>query len=225
MALTVDTSTAPPCKPLRADAERNRQLIIEVAGQVFAEKGLDAGFDEIAKRAGVGAGTVYRRFPQREQLIEALLVHSLSRVHALAEQALSVEDAWLGLSTFLRDASRLQMNDQGLKEMLKTTGPWARCAPSAKAQLIPLLIQLLERAKEQGRIRSDIEITDLGILMSMVSSTADPDHPELWERYLTVVLDGLQPSRTGVTPLPTQAPSVDLIEAIMNREHASTSNS
>lgn len=223
MALTVDTSTAPPCKPLRADAERNRQLIIEVAGQLFAEKGLDAGFDEIAKRAGVGAGTVYRRFPQREQLIEALLVHSLGRVHTLAEKALAVEDAWSGLSTFLREAARLQIDDQGLKEMLKTTGPWARCAPSAKAELIPLLVQLLNRAKEQGRIRPDIEITDLGILMTMVSSAADPEHPELWERYLTVILDGLQPSRTGVTPLPTQAPSVDLIESIMSRDRAARS--
>ena len=223
MALTVDPSTAPPCKPLRADAERNRQLIIEVAGQVFAEKGLDAGFDEIAKRAGVGAGTVYRRFPQREQLIEALLVHSLSRVHTLAEKALAVEDAWIGLSTFLREAARLQIDDQGLKEMLKTTGPWARCAPSAKAELIPLLVRLLDRAKEQGRIRPDIEITDLGILMTMVSSAADPEHPELWERYLTVILDGLQPSREATTPLPTQAPSVDLIESIMSRDHAAHS--
>ncbi|RIJ78432.1 TetR/AcrR family transcriptional regulator [Nakamurella silvestris] len=197
----------PAARPLRADAERNRALIIEAAAQVFAEKGLDAGFDEIARRAGVGTGTVYRRFPDRDGLIEALLVDSFDKMTVLAQEAIDTEDAWVGLTNFFRSSIRLQMKDQGLHEMLKANGPWADLAPAAKAKFIPVLNSVLDRAKAQGRIREDVGLTDLGVLMTMVSTVHDPDQPDLWERYLVLVLDSLASSRTGPTPLPARAPS------------------
>lgn len=206
------TSTGAPAKPLRADAERNRKLIIEVAAQVFAEKGLDAGFDEIARRAGVGAGTVYRRFPDRDDLIEALLEHTMGKLTALAEEALANEDAWAGLSHLFHAGVRMQLDDRGLQQMLKTTGKWADRGAEAKAQLLPRLRLLLDRAKAQGRIRQDLELTDLGMLMTMVSAVHHPDLPDVWERYLTILLDGLQQQRSAPTVLPAEAPSEALLE-------------
>src|ERR1700712_3026544 len=109
MTTAAHTGVSP--RPLRADAERNRLLILEVAAEVFAEKGLDAGFDEIARRAGLGAGTVYRRFPHRDQLIEALLTDRLSGVAQLAQQAAAHPDPWVGLVGFLQRSIEMQVRD------------------------------------------------------------------------------------------------------------------
>lgn len=207
------TGTGAPGKPLRADAERNRQLIIDVASEVFAEKGVDAGFDEIARRACVGVGTVYRRFPERGQLVEAILERTLTRMTALAEEALTAKDAWTGLTELFRGGIRLQLDNHGLQQLLKTTGEWADHGPEAKAKLLPVVQQVLDRAKEQGRIRQDVELTDLGMVMTMVTAIHHPDFPDLWERYLTILLDGLQPQRSAPTPLPVQAPT----EILLNR--------
>src|SRR5437763_15723704 len=93
------TSTAE--RPLRADAERNRERILAAAREAFAEDGLDVGLHEIAKRAGVGVGTVYRRFPEKEQLIEALFHDRIEEVVGIAERGLAFDDAWTGLEHFL----------------------------------------------------------------------------------------------------------------------------
>jgi len=205
--VTVDARNDASPRPLRADAERNRRLILEVAGEVFAEKGLDAGFDEIARRAGVGAGTVYRRFPHRDELVEALLTRRLDELGELAHQAIENPDAWAGLVEFLETSIGMQMRDRGLRELMEVSGRWADCSVSAKSKLVPVLILMLRRAQDQGLVRTDVEITDLGVLATMVSSVHDPDQPELWRRYLALFLDGLRTDLTEPVPLPSTAPS------------------
>ena len=205
--MTTAARTDASARPLRADAERNRQLILEVAAEVFAEKGLDAGFDEIARRAGVGAGTVYRRFPHRDELIEALLTHRLGELVEMARIAGENPDAWAGLVGFLETSISMQMHDRGLRELMEVSGRWSECSLADKNELVAAVVHLFDRAQEQGHLRPDVQITDFGILTTMVSSVHDPDEPARWRRYLTLLLDGLRTRRDAPTALPIDAPT------------------
>src|SRR3712207_1290440 len=107
-----------PPRPLRVDAERNRRRILAAAAGLFAERGVDVSMDDIAAASGVGVGTVYRRFPDREALIEALFEDKLTRIAKLAGDALEIEDPWEAFLAFFRAVARLQAEDRGLKEVL-----------------------------------------------------------------------------------------------------------
>src|SRR3954468_15807059 len=112
-------SAAPPTdRPLRADAERNRERILAAAREAFAEDGLDVGLHQIAKRAGVGVGTVYRRFPEKDQLVEALFEDRIDEVLGIAEAALAEDDAWTGLEHYLYRTCELQVADHGLHQLV-----------------------------------------------------------------------------------------------------------
>ena len=204
--MTIDAHTDVSTRPLRADAERNRLLLLEVAAQVFAEKGLDAGFDEIARRAGVGVGTVYRRFPHRDQLVEALLRQRLGDVTDLAVAAIDSPDAWAGFVGFLETSIEMLMRDHGLRNLLDVNGRWAECLMELKSKLFPAIAALIDRAQRQGRLRADIGSTDIDMLIAMISTVHDPRQPALWRRYLTLLIDGLRTERNEPTPLPVHAP-------------------
>src|SRR5881398_821309 len=105
-------------RPLRRDAERNRQRILQAAREVFAERGLGVTLDEIARWAGVGVGTVYRRFADKESLIDALFEDGIGEVVALAEDALDYEDSWAGFVHWFEGFVAMQAQDRGLKEVL-----------------------------------------------------------------------------------------------------------
>src|SRR5215468_12232436 len=102
-----DSREAPAPRPLRRDAERNRQLILRAASEVFTSRGLQASLDDVAQHAGVGVGTVYRRFPDKEALVEALFEERLDTMAGLAEQGLADPDPWAGLVFFLEEAGGL----------------------------------------------------------------------------------------------------------------------
>src|SRR6476469_2271878 len=99
-------------KTLRADAERNRRLLLDAAKELFAERGLQVSLDDIAKRAGVGVGTAYRRFSSRSELIEALFDEKLEQMVTLAEECLEIEDPWVALVTFIEKSTELQSSDR-----------------------------------------------------------------------------------------------------------------
>ena len=103
---------------LRRDAEANRLRILEAAGRVFAERGLDVTLDDIAAAAGVGIGTIYRRFPDKQELIDTLFAQRIDEVAALAAASAAVPDPWEGLVHFIRESQRLQTADKGLAELL-----------------------------------------------------------------------------------------------------------
>src|SRR3954466_13328981 len=105
-------------RPLRKDAERNRQRILTAAGELFTERGLGVTLDDIARHAGVGVGTVYRRFPDKELLIDALFEQRIESISAVAAQALEIEDPWEAFQFYFEQGSELQARDRGLKELL-----------------------------------------------------------------------------------------------------------
>ena len=185
-------------RPLRKDAQRNRVLILDAAREVFAERGLAVTLDDIAAHAGVGVGTVYRRFSTRDALIEALFEDRVRDVADRAESAVSYDDPWQGFATFVRDLARLHAEDRGLREVLLAENTPARFA-GAQARLAPLLDRLVSAAQEQGALRRDVTSADLPVLMAMVSAAADhirqptwPATAGTWTRYVEVLLDGLR---------------------------------
>ena len=190
-------------RPLRRDAERNRRRILEAASAAFTERGLAVTMDDIAARAGVGVGTVYRRFPDKELLIEALLEDRLSEIAVRGEQALESEDAWEALIGFLEYGLELQAADRGLKDLLLSTAHGRDRIAAVRERLAPIADALVERAQQAGRLRPDLQGTDFALLHVMVGATIDftrDVEPEAWRRALGIVIDGLRP-HPDLTPL------------------------
>jgi AcrR family transcriptional regulator len=205
-------------RPLRRDAVRNRELILETAAQVFAEHGLDAGYDEIARRAGIGVGTVYRRFPERSELVQALFESRIEEIVAIVEAASKLPDAWDGLTFFLDKAIERQVNDRGLKEVMVQTIEEGDHVTVGRERLGPLLDDLITRAQGEGTLRTDVETTDIGMLLMLVSSMTTPEQPDLWRRYLALLLEGLRAS-PDQPPLPLAAPADEAMHELMCNLH------
>ena len=190
-------------KPLRQDAERNRRRIVSAARDAFADEGLDASMEEVARRAGVGIGTVYRRFPDKEALIDAVFDEALRDVVAIAREALGDPDAWRGLCTYLERAMELNAKNYGLHAVLGSREHGRERLDAARARMRPLVGKLVERAQEQGTLRPDFSPRDLPLLFAatgrVVELTREAD-AELWRRFLALLLDGLRTE--GATPLP-----------------------
>ncbi|MEV8394699.1 MULTISPECIES: helix-turn-helix domain-containing protein [unclassified Streptomyces] len=208
---TSERKPAAKVAPLRRDAQRNRELLIASAREVFAEQGLDASLDEIARRAGVGNATLYRHFPDRAALIEAVFHESLGETQRAGEEARLSDDAWAGLTTYLSSIFAGLAADRGANDLM-TTG--VRGVPSLEAlhaenrETVGLL---LARAQRQGTMRRDITTEDLlfslaalGRAVPALTTTA----PDAWRRYLALLLDGLrakpgEPTATAATAAPT----------------------
>jgi AcrR family transcriptional regulator len=205
-------------KPLRKDAARNRQRILDAAYELFAARGLSATLNDIAHYAGVGVGTVYRHFPDREQLIDGLFEQRIDEIAVLLQQALDDPDPWHGLTTFLERNLSLQARDRGLRELiLGAAGGFERLA-RARARLSPIGAQLIARAQEAGALRADIEPQDLPLIQLMLSSVIDVSHdvaPELWRRYLAIVLAGLRAEAGATEQLPSRPPPFEQVDRMM----------
>jgi AcrR family transcriptional regulator len=206
-------------RPLRADAERNRRRILAAAREVFARRGLDAGLDEIAKHAGVGTATVYRRFPDKEALVTALFAERLGEFVAAARTAAGHPDPWLGLTGMLETAVAMQIEDRGLRDVLfahKRSEAFA----GYRAELEALIGEIVGRAVASGDLRPDVAFSDLATVQLMVTETAavtDPVDPQVWRRYLRLLLDGLCTRRDGPSPLGPPPLDLDAFEAACRR--------
>jgi AcrR family transcriptional regulator len=196
-------STTGPDRPrLRRDAERNRGRIIAAAHEVFRQRGVGATLDDVAAHAGVGVGTVYRRFANKEELVDALFDDMVDTVDALVREAAENPDAWTGLTASLEKVCELQAFDRGLREVMLGTGR----GPQREAQILerikPAVDGLLARAKEQGALRLDVEGPDFPMIQLMVAAVTDhTGHPDLWRRYLRLLVDGLRARPGAATPL------------------------
>src|SRR3954469_15239178 len=122
-------------RPLRKDAERNRQRLLAAAGELFAERGLDATLNDIAHHAGVGVGTAYRRFTNKEEVIDAYFESKLGEVARLAEKALQDADPWNGLVTYIEQSSALQMQDRGLMQIFRNPDRGRQRVAQASARI------------------------------------------------------------------------------------------
>src|SRR5262249_1607030 len=132
---------------LRRDAERNRQRILEAARQGFAERGLGITLDEIARLAGVGVGTVYRRFPNKELLIDALFEERIGEIVADGRKAAADEDAWRGLSRFLEHQVDRLARDRGLRELVVGSTYAPERIVHARSRIKPLVDDMVPRAQ------------------------------------------------------------------------------
>jgi AcrR family transcriptional regulator len=192
-------------RPLRRDAEQNRRRILRAASEVLAERGLDATLDDVARKAGVGVGTVYRRFPRKEALIGALFDEQLSSLVAIGERALAEPDPWTGLVGYLEAAADLLTADRALRQILMFTSFSSDQAARARAQLQPLVTRLVGRAQEAGAVRADLRVTDVPFIVFMLAAAADyarPVRPATWRRYLALLVDSLPPARASTMALP-----------------------
>jgi AcrR family transcriptional regulator len=195
-------------RPLRRDAERNRQRILEAAAEVFNERGLDVSLDEIARHAGVGVGTVYRRFRTKEELVEALFMDRLAQVATIADQALAAPDPWSGLVSFMERMAEVMAGDLGLQQILMFATYGRDLVAVAREHNAPLVERLVERAQSAGQLRTDLKQTDIVFIVFVLTEAArlaQAASPGIWRRYLTLILDGMRPGREGVTPLPVPA--------------------
>ena len=196
-------------RPLRRDAERNRRRILEAAAEAFAERGLTISMDDIAAEAGVGVGTVYRRFPQKDLLIEALFEERVGELVALAEEGLHDDDPWHGLVGFLERAQARQAANRGLKELVLSTEYGRDRVACVRERLAPLAKELVARAQASGQVRADVGGSDLPLIQVMLGAVVDVTRdvaPETWRRMLALMIDGLRASEPH-TPLP--APALD----------------
>jgi len=199
-------STAPPSeKTLRRDAQRNRERIVSSARTLFARDGVEASVDDITREAGVGMGTLYRHFPTKEELIDAVLEDAFEELVGLAEEAAAAEDAWAGFAGFLEQALAQHAANRGLKDVLATTEQGADHAEAMRRRIRPLLQRAIERAQEQGALRPDFTAEDLPLVFwtggRVIETTASvaPDH---WRRYLGLLLDGLRAEAASPLPAP-----------------------
>src|SRR5215208_1345281 len=190
---------------LRADAERNRQRILEAARAVFAEAGLDTPLEAIAQRAGVGIATLYRRFPTRQALIEEVFSSRLEQAVQAAAEALAIEDAWEGFATYLWRLCAMQAEDFGVRDLLTTTFSSARGLEETRKRGHTLATQLIDRAKAQGSLRADFSPEDLLFLLianrAFVAATSRVKRTA-WKRYVALFLEGCRADRAHALPEP-----------------------
>jgi AcrR family transcriptional regulator len=196
------TST-PSRTTLRSDARRNRERLVAAARTLFAREGVDASVEDITREAGLGMGTLYRHFPTKDDLIDAVLDEALADMVELAESAAAEEDGWTGLTGFLGRAFELQVANRGLREVFATRAANAPRIAAKRERISPALRRIVERAQAQGSLRPDFAAEDLPLLFwacdRVIDATAEVA-PGYWRRYLALLVDGLRAD--GATPLP-----------------------
>jgi AcrR family transcriptional regulator len=204
-------------RPLRRDAERNRQRILEAARDLFALRGLDVTMDDIAHHAGLGIGTVYRRYPSREHLVEALFDTRLDELVGAAEAGLRHPDPWTGLKQFAEQATENLAADRGLQDVLFSRTYGRDRVARTRERIAPLVDELLARCRDARVIRNDVTGTDVALVQFMLAAVIEYTEnvePGLWRRYLTLILDGL---RGQTSTLPVPPPEMDTLTEIADR--------
>jgi AcrR family transcriptional regulator len=209
---------------LRADAARNRRALVTAAREVFGERGLDAPLDEIARRAGVGNATLYRRFPTRQLLVEAVFTDWMAEYARAVDDAIANPDPWTGFRDYVVHILALQAADRGLADLLATT------SGSAGGELERLrnhayegTAQLIQRAQDAGELRADFAHQDLALLLmanaGLVHRTAAAA-PGSWRRVAAFLLDGLRAG--AATPAPPAPTEVEVRAAMADRSSITT---
>ncbi len=209
--MTTATKPKPKVRELRADAQRNRDAILVAAKKLFAERGLEAQMPDIAKAAKVGVGTVYRHFPTKDDLIEALVADRFGRIAERGAEALerAKEDPWEAFCDYMRFSVELQANDAALSQVL-TTRPDLMQAHAESSGTLERSEKLVKLAQRSGELRKDAEVEDVPMVICGLghvtqAARAGEMAPGMsWERFLAIVLDGLRAPGSG--KLPRRAP-------------------
>ena len=193
-------------RPLRRDAERNRLRILAAARTVLARRGLEASLDEVAREAGLGIGTVYRRFPGRQALFDALIAEVLGTIDGIIAEARARPRAWEGLAYFLVEMLRSQAADKSLRDVMLAGAVHGRPRDGGLREKIrATLCDLVQGAQQAGDVRPDLAPTDIAVLQVAVLGIIEfvgPVAPDVWRRYLALILESLRgrPSRAALHP-------------------------
>ncbi|WP_156401931.1 TetR/AcrR family transcriptional regulator [Agromyces sp. Soil535] len=187
----------------RRDAALNSERLMQAAREVFARQGLSATLEDIAQHAGVGVGTVYRNFASKREIIETLYDAALDSVLADVQTALEIQDPWVAIVTFFEVTASNQAQDRGLCETFlghDGFGPDERIAE----ELVAVVSPLFDRASEAGVLREGVTVTDIGPIFAMLDGVyrMSDARPDLWRRYLALILDGLRAGDRPALPVP-----------------------
>ncbi|HEY1675800.1 MAG TPA: helix-turn-helix domain-containing protein [Streptosporangiaceae bacterium] len=196
---TVAAATRAP----RRDRARNREALLAAARGAFAEHGLGASLQQIARDAGVAIGTLYRHFPARDDLLVAVFADKLATVASTGEQALADPDPWAGFARFVETLCALAAEDLGFNELTSIDRPARGGAAALRAHIHQLWQRLLTRAQEAGTVRPDLVLNDMFVLLWSQSRIIEGTYgvaPRAWRRHLHLMLDAYRAGRA--TPLP-----------------------
>jgi AcrR family transcriptional regulator len=208
---------------LRADAQRNRDKLLSTARAVFRTDGLAASLDQIAKRAGVGRGTVYRHFPTRDDLITAVFVERMAENVATAERALQLEDPWEGFAQYIRETCRAQATDRGMADLMAIGHPGKELR-ALRTRAFNGFAMLVDRAKGSGALRADFSPQDLILLMLAIGGITrhtGPTAPAATDRFIALALDGLRAE--AATPAPPAISPQTMMARLREAAKASSS--
>jgi AcrR family transcriptional regulator len=188
-------------KPLRADARRNREKVLTAARAVFAEQGVDAQMDDVARRADVGVGTVYRHFPTKDALLQALAEELFDELAAHAREMLELDDPWQAFLQTMWFSAQKTAGDRAFAEILGAAREVVPSECPGKQALTGTVDTMMKRAIEAGKMRPDVVIDDIPLLMCGIGSASAMPHPNpaAWRRHLGIVLDGMRAEAASET--------------------------
>ncbi|ARZ72567.1 TetR/AcrR family transcriptional regulator [Streptomyces sp. HU2014] len=192
-------------RPLRRDAELNRRRILQAGRDVFAARGLQATLNDVAHHAGLGVGTVYRKYPDKQTLAEAVFGEELDEIAAMAREARGEDDAFAALAGFLERALARAAHNRGLRELMRQDTVEGAGPARARQEITSHCEHLVARARAQGMLRDGVTEADIAPIAAMIDAVlALPgEHPaKMWRRYLAIILDGLR-AHPYQTPLPS----------------------
>ncbi|WP_328875432.1 TetR/AcrR family transcriptional regulator [Streptomyces sp. NBC_00287] len=204
-------------QPLRSDAERNRGRIIAAAREVFARDGLGASMASVAREAGVGIATMFRRFPTKEELVDAVFFDRMDAYADAVAVALDDPDPWHGFVGYIEAACAMQAADSGFADVLTTTFPTAKALERRRNEAYEGMVELINRAKATGRLREDFDSSDLVLLhmanAGVVNAIGDAA-PDAWRRVVALLVQSFEAPARG--PLPA-SPEHDALYRAMLR--------
>ncbi len=207
--MTAGARPAPAGRPLRRDAAQNRERLLRAAAEVFAAHGLEAGVDEVARVAGVGMGTLYRRFPTKQALVDELIGDLRVRLLELALAASARTDG-TGLEELLTGACQLQADQPGC---LRRLWDHSDAQLDALRQFRQLVETLLVAAQRHGRVRAEVRATDISMVFWSVRGVIETTRavaPAAWRRHLQLLVAGLRPAGNhGLPTVLTEKPLTD----------------
>lgn len=221
MNLGAQAGDGPAAQPLRSDAERNRARIVAAARAVFGREGLHASMASVAREAGVGIATLFRRFPTKEELVAAVFADRMDAYVDAVTAALDDPDPWHGLSGFIETACAMQAADHGFADVLTMTFPAAKALEERRDQAYEAVVQLIGRAKAAGRLREDFSPEDL-VLVHMVTAgvvnATGGAAPDAWKRVVALMLQAFEAPARG--PLPDSPEPLALQRAMLRAGRA-----
>jgi len=196
-------------RPLRRDAQRNRDALLDAARRAFAQEGLEASLEKVAKDAGLANGTLYRHFPTRLDLVQAALADKLHLWLEATGKAATMDDTWEGLCHFLETTCELQAGDRGFSGLTGIRLPEDTALASIRTRVHELAIRIVERAQEQGTVRDDVTPEDVAFVLWANARVAEATRevaPDVWRRYLYLMLDAYRAGRAHPLPVPALTP-------------------